>query len=42
MSAGSLVDPESANKGRENENVVENNIKNSIDAFRDDDRDGRR
>ena len=41
-SAGTLVDPNSANKGGENENLVENNIKNSIDAFRDDDRNGRR
>lgn len=42
MSAGTLVDPDNANKGGENENLVENNIKNAIDAFRDDDRDGRR
>jgi len=39
---GGLVDPDSANDGGENENGVETNIKNSIDAFRDDDRSGRR
>ncbi len=42
LSGGTLVDPDSANDGGENEGLVENNIKNSIDAFRDDDRNGRR
>ena len=37
---GSLVDPDSANKGGENESIVANNIKASIDAFEDRDRDG--
>jgi len=36
-----LVDPVSANKGQSNENLVRDNIRASIDAFRDDDRDGR-
>ena len=39
---GQLVDPETANKGGDNENLVEANIKASIDAYKDDDRDGRR
>lgn len=39
---GSLLDPRSANKGGDNEGLVEDNIKRSIDLFRDDDRDGRR
>lgn len=39
---GQLVDPESANKGGDNENLVEANIKASIDAYKDNDRDGRR
>lgn len=37
---GTLIDPVSANKGNEFEGFVEENIKNSIDAFEDDDRDG--
>lgn len=37
---GSLIDPESANKGNDFESVVEDNIENSIDVFEDDDRDG--
>jgi len=37
---GTYVNPETANKGGENENMVEKNIKNSIDAFEDDDEDG--
>ncbi len=37
---GSLIDPESANKGNEFESLVEDNIENSIDVFGDDDRDG--
>lgn len=36
---GSLLDPDSANKSGENENIVANNIKASIDAFEDHDRD---
>lgn len=39
---GNLIDPESANKGGDNENLVKDNIKASIDAFRDDDKDGER
>jgi hypothetical protein len=35
-----LVDPATANKGGPNENLVRDNIRVSIDAFRDDDRDG--
>lgn len=35
-----LVDPASANKGQPNEQVVENRIQASIDAFRDDDHNG--
>lgn len=35
-----LVDPASANKGGPNENLVENNIEASIEAFHDDDQDG--
>jgi hypothetical protein len=39
--AGSaLVDPATANKGQPNEQVVENRIQASIDAFRDDDHNG--
>ncbi len=37
---GTLIDPVTANKGGENENLVENNIKLSIELFEDDDRDG--
>lgn len=35
-----LVDPASANKGGGNESIVSDNIKNSIEAFRDDNHDG--
>ena len=35
-----LVNPATANKGQANEQVVENRIQASIDAFRDDDHDG--
>jgi hypothetical protein len=35
-----LVNPATANKGQPNEQVVENRIQASIDAFRDDDHDG--
>jgi hypothetical protein len=34
------VDPASANEGGANENLVRDNIRASIDAFRDDDHDG--
>jgi len=37
---GSLIDPRTANKGGANENLVEENIENSIEAFEDDDVDG--
>jgi hypothetical protein len=40
VDAGSLVDPNSANKGGPNESIVQNNIKNSVDAFEDDNHDG--
>ncbi len=38
--AGRLVDPASANKGGVNENLVKDNIKNSFEAFEDQNRDG--
>ena len=37
---GSLIDPATANKGGPAEDLVEENIENSIEAFEDDDRDG--
>ena len=37
---GNLVDPESANKDGENKSRVEDNIKNSIEGFEDEDEDG--
>jgi hypothetical protein len=40
VSNGALVDPASANKGGQNEGVVNNNIEQSIDAFEDDNHDG--
>lgn len=40
--SGTLIDPLSANKGGDNEDLVEENIKNSIELFEDDDRDGHR
>lgn len=40
VSGTALVDPATANKGGLNENLVRDNIRASIDAFRDDDRDG--
>lgn len=40
--SGNLLDPESANKGGDNESIVNENIKNSFEAFEDDDRDGER
>jgi len=38
--SGLLIDPQSANVGGANESLVESNIKNSFEAFEDDDRDG--
>lgn len=38
--SGGLIDPATANKGGENEDVVEANIERSIEIFEDDDRDG--
>ncbi len=38
--AGSLIDPATANKDGANEGVVKENIKNSVEAFEDEDRDG--
>ncbi len=38
--AGMLIDPSTAVKGQPNENLVRDNIKNSIEGFRDDDGDG--
>lgn len=40
VSGSAIIDPATANKGGANENVVEDNIKASIDAFHDDDSDG--
>jgi hypothetical protein len=37
--SGALVDPSSANPGGANENLIKDNIRNSIKAFRDRDRD---
>lgn len=37
---GNLIDPNSANKGGDNENLVKDNIKASIEAFEDRDKDG--
>jgi hypothetical protein len=37
-----LIDPRTANEGGENEDVVDSNIRESFEAFRDDDRDGSR
>lgn len=41
VNSAALIDPASANVGGANEGIVQNNIKNSIDAFEDDNRDGR-
>jgi len=38
--AGNLIDPMTANKGGSNEGLVKENIKRSVEAFEDDDRDG--
>ncbi len=40
LPTGELVDPETANKGGTNESLVNENIKNSFEAFEDPDRDG--
>ena len=37
---GALIDPETANKGGDNENTVKDNIRDSFHAFRDDNRNG--
>jgi hypothetical protein len=39
-SGGTLIDPATANKGGPNESEVKENIKKSLKAFEDDDRDG--
>lgn len=41
LNGGALVDPSTANPGGPNEGIVKENIKNSIEAFRDDNHDGR-
>ncbi len=38
--SGNLIDPRTANQGGENEGVVKENIKRSVEAFEDDDYDG--
>jgi hypothetical protein len=38
--SGTLVDPATANSGNPNEGLVENNIKSTLRAFEDEDRDG--
>ena len=38
--AGGLVDPASGNKGEPNENLIKDNIKDSLEAFEDRDEDG--
>lgn len=38
--SGGLVDPATANKGGANDHLVQDNIRDSFHAFRDDDRDG--
>lgn len=40
--SGDVIDPDTGNKGRNNESLVNENIKNSFEAFEDDDRDGGR
>jgi hypothetical protein len=39
--AGALLDPATANPGQPNQGLVEQNIKSSLEAFEDDDHDGR-
>jgi hypothetical protein len=41
LASGALVDPATANRGGPNESVVKENIKASMKAFEDRDRDGR-
>lgn len=41
VNGGGLIDPASAGVGGPNEGIVQNNIKNSVDAFEDDNHDGR-
>jgi len=38
--SGNLIDPRTANKGGANEGLVKENIKQSVEAFEDDERDG--
>ncbi len=38
--SGALVNPQSGNKGGDNESLINENIKHSFEAFEDDDRDG--
>jgi hypothetical protein len=40
-SGGALVDPVSANPGGQNQGLIEQNIKSSLDTFEDEDHDGR-
>jgi hypothetical protein len=40
-SGGTLIDPASANSGQPNQGIVEQNIKSSLDAFEDENHDGR-
>ena len=40
-SSGALIDPATANAGQPNQGVVEQNIKSAIDAFEDENHDGR-
>lgn len=39
-SSGGLLDPDTGNKGGQNESLIKDNIKDSMEAFEDDDRDG--
>ncbi len=39
--SGGLVDPDTGNKGGLNESLIKDNIKDSMEAFEDDDKDGR-
>ena len=40
-SSGALIDPATANAGQPNQGVVEQNIKSAVDAFEDENHDGR-
>ncbi len=42
VSPSGLINPSTANKGGDNEDIVEDNIEDSIEAFEDRDRDGRK